>query len=224
MIWHLLQETPGHKFSGKPGFYRCQLYLAEKVFVKIKTTYMKGLIIYKSKYGATTQYADWLGADLGLPVYSTEKADSQELQAADYVLIGSSVYIGRLLIKKWLRKNIAILKNKKLFLFVVCGGGATDKQQQEAIINTNLPAILSSQCDVYFMPGRLDIKKLSWTDKWKLRFGAALEKDPLKKNVMRNGVDAVAKYQIAGLVRSVSLFASNEENISKLTAREIPAQ
>ena len=119
---------------------------------------MKGLIIYKSKYGATTQYADWLGADLGLPVCSIEKADSQELQAADYVLIGSSVYIGRLLIKKWLRKNMAILKNKKLFLFVVCGGGATDKQQQEAIINTNLPEILRKQCDVYFMPGRLDIK------------------------------------------------------------------
>ena len=185
---------------------------------------MKGLIIYKSKYGATTQYAEWLGAELGLPVYSIEKIDSQELQGADYVLIGSSVYIGRLLIKKWLYKNIAILKNKKLFVFVVCGGGATDKQQQDAVININLPAILRKQCDVFFMPGRLDKNKLSWTDKLMLKFGMMLEKDPLKKNVMRNGVDAVAKYQIAGLAQSVSTFTSSKDNISKLTAREIKAQ
>ena len=57
----------------------------------------------------------------------------------------------------------------------------------------------------------------------KLRFGAALEKDPLKKNVMRNGLDAVAKYQIADLAQSVAVFTSNEDNLSKLTATEITA-
>ena len=30
---------------------------------------MKGIIIYKGKYGATAQYAQWLGEELNFPVH-----------------------------------------------------------------------------------------------------------------------------------------------------------
>jgi len=170
---------------------------------------MKGLIIYKSKYGATAQYAEWLGEELALPVHSIEKIDQQELQGAGYVIIGSSVYIGKLLVKKWLRKNLALLENKKIFVFVVGGSTASDSQQQKAVMKMNFPDSLLKKCEVFFLPGRLNTEKLSWMDRLKLRMGAMLEKDPVKKNVMRNGIDAVSRPMLNGLMNAVKAFAAN---------------
>ncbi len=60
---------------------------------------MKGLVIYKGRYGATKQYATWIGQELGLAVASADRFPLKELPKYDYFIIGSSVYIGKLEIK-----------------------------------------------------------------------------------------------------------------------------
>lgn len=78
---------------------------------------MKGIIVYKGRYGATRQYAQWLGAALKIEVWPASKLDADLLAGYDYFLIGSSVYIGKLEIKKWLKKNLPCFSDKKIFLF-----------------------------------------------------------------------------------------------------------
>jgi menaquinone-dependent protoporphyrinogen IX oxidase len=176
---------------------------------------MKALIIYQSKYGATAQYAEWLSEALALPVQIAGKSGSYTIGDAEYLLIGTSVYVGKLLLKKWLHENQYILKNKTLFLFIVSGGSASDKKQQQAIINANIPALLVNQCKIFFLPGRLIKKSLSWPDRFMLKMGAMLEKDPVKKNAMHNDIDAVSKTHLAGIVEAVKLYASTQhERIS----------
>jgi menaquinone-dependent protoporphyrinogen IX oxidase len=80
---------------------------------------MKGIIIYKGKYGATQQYAEWLSKELQLPVRKPENLTASHLSLYDFVVIGSSVYEGGLLMKNWLKKYAEILQNKKVFLFIV---------------------------------------------------------------------------------------------------------
>ena len=58
---------------------------------------MRGIVVYKGKYGATRQYAEWLGAELELLVQPAEKLTKGKPSLFDYVVIGSSVYFGRLL-------------------------------------------------------------------------------------------------------------------------------
>jgi len=84
---------------------------------------MKGLVIYKGRYGATKQYAMWIAQELGLPAASADRFPVRELSNYDYFVIGSSVYIGKLEIRKWLKKNFDILINKKIFF--VPGGSIT---------------------------------------------------------------------------------------------------
>ena len=55
---------------------------------------MKGLVIYKGKYGATKQYAMWIGQELQLSVASADRFPVDELSKYDYFILGSSVYIG----------------------------------------------------------------------------------------------------------------------------------
>ena len=171
---------------------------------------MKAAIIYKGKYGATRQYAEWLAEELQLPVFTSDNIDSQKIAAYDFFVIGSSVYVGKWLLRDWLKKHISIFKNKKLFLFVVCATSAYEKPKQEGIIINNFPINFLKEANIFFLPGRVIIKKLSWKYRWILRIGASLEKDPAKKKAMLTDFDNVKKQNIADLVKAVRIFMYGE--------------
>ena len=164
---------------------------------------MKGILIYKGKYGATKQYAEWLSDSLDLFLYNPANLVEEQLESAEYVVIGSSVYIGQLVIKSWVQENLEILKNKKLFFFVVCATPDSEKEKQQTIIRQNIPAILLPNTSVYFLPGRLVIKDLSWRDRIMLRMGAFLEKDPEKKRAMMHDIDAVKRENLELIIESI---------------------
>ena len=181
---------------------------------------MKGIIIYKGKYGATRQYADWAGEALRLSVVEPAKAGKEKLAECDFVIIGSSVYMGKLLIGDWLKQHINILQIKKIFLLVVCATPASEKEKQQKIVKDNIPDLLLDQCDIFFLPGRLVIKKLSMMDRIFFKLGSMMEKDPVKKKAMQQDIDAVKKEHIHGLLNAVAAFSSGK-NIPRRTA--VPA-
>lgn len=78
---------------------------------------MKGIVIYKGKYGATKQYADWVGEELGLSVVSATEISGEQLTPYNFLILGTSVYIGKLQLTKWLKRNMLFIKGKKIFLF-----------------------------------------------------------------------------------------------------------
>ena len=53
---------------------------------------MNGIIIYKSKYGATKKYAEWLSEATGFPCVSTKEADINKVAECDVVIVGGGVY------------------------------------------------------------------------------------------------------------------------------------
>jgi menaquinone-dependent protoporphyrinogen IX oxidase len=163
----------------------------------------KGMIVCKGKYGATQQYAEWIANELQLPVFSPDSITREAIQTSDYLIVGSSVYIGRLLIKDWLLRNLDELKNKKLFLFVVCNTPAYETIERNGIIDRNIPAILKDHGELFFMPGRLVNNKLSWKDRLLLRIGSFFEKDPVKKKAMKTDSDNVKIEHIRDLIKSV---------------------
>ena len=169
---------------------------------------MKSIIIYKGKYGATQQYAEWLAAELRLPAMAPEKLAEGDLNANDLIIIGSSVYVGRLLISDWLKQYAGILKNKKLVLFVVCGNN--NPKEQEKIIKQNVPEGLIDPSCIFFLPGRLVKSKLSWKDRLLLRMGAMVAKDPETKKLMLQDRDNVRKENLNGLIsKSEGLLAAD---------------
>lgn len=166
---------------------------------------MKGVIIYKGKYGATRQYAEWLGEALQIPVYDPGLVSARMLAEYDFVVAGASVYAGRLLNRRWLKRNRNLLKAKKLFLFIVCASTIAEKEKLNDIILTNIPVDLIRLSDTYFLPGRLVQSKLSFIDRLILNMGANLQKDPSKKKAMLRDFDSVNKENIKLLVHAVSL-------------------
>lgn len=165
---------------------------------------MKGLVLYASKYGATAQYAGWISGHLHMPSFSLANVAEAELKACDYIIIGSAVYIGKLLARNWIRQHAQLLQHKQLFLFVVSAGLTSDEEQQEEVIGNNIPASLRERFTIYFFPGRLRVKQLSWIDRFLLKMGARVEKDPFKKRQMLTDMDAVQEENISSLLADIT--------------------
>src|SRR4030095_4557734 len=167
---------------------------------------MKGLVIYKGKYGATKQYAMWIGQELRLPVASADRFPVDELPKYDYFILGSSVYIGKLEIKDWLKKNFNALMNKKIVFFQVAASPPEQIEKRESYNKASLPPDILKRIQFYYLPGRMIMRNLSGWDKFMLKMGARLTKDPLEKKAMLTDFDHVKKEKILPVIDAIRVF------------------
>ena len=164
---------------------------------------MKGIVVFQSRYGATRQYAQWIGSEMGIPVKEAGELTSQELGEYDTVIIGSSVYLGKLLIRKWLSRNWKLIPGKKFFLFVVSGTPPEKQVQLHSYLESSMPAEARDKCEVYFLPGKLEIRNLSMMDRFMLKAGASLSRNEVTKKQMLTDYNSVAKENILPLLEAV---------------------
>ena len=169
---------------------------------------MKGLVIYKGKYGTTKQYAMWIGQELQLSVASADRFPIDELPKYDYFILGSSVYIGQLEIKKWVKKNLRILQNKKIFFFQVAGSPPEQIEKRESYNTASLSPDILKKFQFYYLPGRMIMRNLSAWDRFMLKMGARLTKDPIEKKNMLTDFNDVKKENIDPLVKAVRDFTN----------------
>ena len=98
---------------------------------------MNGIILYKSKYGATKKYADWLSESTGFPCIETDKADIKAVSEYDVIILGGGIYASGIAGFSFLKKNIAKLKDKKLIVFC-CGASPFDQKAFEEAMSHNM--------------------------------------------------------------------------------------
>jgi menaquinone-dependent protoporphyrinogen IX oxidase len=164
---------------------------------------MNGLVIYKGKYGATKQYAMWIGQELRLPVASADRFPVDELPKYDYFILGSSVYIGKLEIRSWLKKNFDLLQNKKILFFQVAASPMEQIEKRESYNIASLPAAILEKIQFYYLPGRMIMRNLSGWDRFMLKMGAKLTKDPVEKKIMLTDFDQVKKENILPIIEAI---------------------
>jgi menaquinone-dependent protoporphyrinogen IX oxidase len=165
---------------------------------------MKGIIIYKGKYGATEQYAHMLADSTQFPLAKPDSIIENELDRYDCIVIGSSVYIGKLQLKDWIDEHAGMLRKKNLFIFIVCGTKPDDKPKLDEIIRQNIPAELKSMARIFFMRGRMNRKNLSFIDGLLLRMGAFFTKNPFDKKNMLTDYDEVSAGNLQPLERAIT--------------------
>lgn len=168
---------------------------------------MKGVVIYKSKYGATAQYAKWISADLKLPYFETSELGDGDLKDYDYIILGTSVYVGKMLIKKWLKNNLKEIGTKKIFLYVVCGTPPDQQDKLNSYVTSSVPEEIRNKCDIFFLPGKLKIKELSLLDLFILKMGAMLAKSSTVKKAMLTDYNGIKQENLAELIEAINKIA-----------------
>ena len=149
---------------------------------------MSGVIYYKTKYGATEQYANWLSQDLGFELKNIKKGPKPGSE--NIVIIGSSIIMGKLKAKGWILKHWSNIRNKKVILFAVGGSKVDAKERDEAMVRS-LPSDILNKVKVFHLRGRFDHSKVNFLLSKMIKKGMENEKDPVVKKEWTEGFDDV---------------------------------
>lgn len=155
---------------------------------------MKTLIVYKSRYGSTQKYAEWLQEDLkDSDITDSEGFESKDLNQYDWIVFGSSIYTGKFDILPLMIKNLDKVKSKKLYLFVV--GSEPPKNEASKAEYEQLPSEIKESLNEYLkVPGKIDLKKMSFIHKIMLKMvGKAKNEDKMDRNALKPIIEMILK-------------------------------
>lgn len=86
---------------------------------------MKTIVVYKSKYGYTKKYAEWIAEALQCEI--KENAAFADIEDYDVIICGGGCYAGTINGAKLITKNLSRLSGKKIILFAVGSSSGADK-------------------------------------------------------------------------------------------------
>ncbi|MEW5801682.1 MAG: flavodoxin domain-containing protein [bacterium] len=150
---------------------------------------MKTLICYRSKYGSTRQYAEWLHKEVKSDLVDIEK-EHPDFKSYDVIVFGGYLRMGKIVIAQNIKNNWDKIENKEILFFTTSGlpvGHPLVKKAYENSLQENMRRKIK-----YFpLRGRQINRNLSLLDKLLMFVGSSMEKDEETKKGMRTDFDEV---------------------------------
>ena len=165
------------------------------------------IVLYKSHYGSTQQYATWISEALEADHESLDTFDFDRLDPYSTVIYGGGLYAVGMLGIKTLKKHAERLKGKHLILFAV-GLSSADQETVKTIESANAQGPFEGVPFFYFR-GKMDFEALKFKHKVMMRMLAkkvSSKKEPLTEDEMgilsciEKPVDMVDRALIAPLL------------------------
>ena len=144
---------------------------------------MRGIILYKSKYGATKKYAEWLSEDTGFRVEELSKVKAEAISDYDLIIIGGGIYASGIAGLDFLKRNINLLKSKKIIVF--CDGASPYEEKAfTEIKNHNMKGELAN-VPLFYCRGGWDMESMTFVDRnlCKMLRKAVSKKEPSEYEV-----------------------------------------
>ncbi|MBQ8562527.1 MAG: flavodoxin [Firmicutes bacterium] len=122
------------------------------------------IVIYKSKYGATEQYARWIAEELDCDLVRAEDFKARNLDNYDNIIYGGGLQAGGIKGFDLIRKNRRRLEGKKVVIFVV-GLSVDDKENRMEVRDINLDKKELKGLTLYYCKGAFKPEAVSGIDK-----------------------------------------------------------
>jgi len=116
----------------------------------------KILVVYKSKYGSTRKYAEWIASELNADIFEAQTCNTKLLSQYDVVIYGGGLYAGGIAGVKLVVNNPC-----KTLIVVTVGLADPNSTDYSAIINKNFTPELLAKTKFFHLRGGIDYKKLS---------------------------------------------------------------
>lgn len=139
---------------------------------------MKTIVVYKSKYGYTKKYAQWLAESLGCDI--KENASLADVMRYDTIIYGGGIYAGRINGAKLITKNLEKLSGKMLALFAI-GSSVGRPEELEAFWKQALGEKVRLNVPHFYLRGGFDYGRLGSVDRLMMNM---LKKMLLKKDTL----------------------------------------
>ena len=165
-------------------------------------------VIYKSKYGTTKQYAEWIAQELGVTIIEASKVKPAQLMSFDVVVYGGGLYAGGIDGVGLVTKNPC----KRLVVFTV-GLADPETTDYSAILNKYFSSELLQQIKVFHLRGGMDYKELGLVHKGMMGMMRKMvmkqaeaernEEDSLFLETYGSKIDFIDKDTIAPIIKYV---------------------
>lgn len=125
----------------------------------------KAIVIYKSRYGFTKKYAQWIALELGAELMEAGRIKPSDLRNYDVIIYGGGLYAGGVNGVSLITKSFQSIANKSLYLFTV---GAADVSDEKNInsIRSSLSKVLTpemeSKINIFHFRGGIDYPRLNF--------------------------------------------------------------
>ena len=123
---------------------------------------MSIVVVYKSKYGSTKQYAEWIAEELGCEALDAKNVKIDDLEKYDTIIYGGGLYAEVINGVILLTKNMDKLEGKKL---IVYSTGITPLKYREyydkLVIEKNFKPEMLDKIKVYNFLGKMILDELT---------------------------------------------------------------
>ncbi|MCL2753939.1 MAG: flavodoxin domain-containing protein [Defluviitaleaceae bacterium] len=147
-------------------------------------------VIYKSKYGKTKRYAEWIAEALNAPLFEHTKLSPRQLNNYDVVIYGGGLYAGGINGIKLVKGNFC----KSLIVFTVGVADPKDSDYTHILENAFTTEKLS-KIKTFHLRGGIDYIKLSPIHRLMM---AAMKKLIEKKPIAKRDSDDVGILETYG--------------------------
>ncbi|RKD30507.1 flavodoxin domain-containing protein [Thermohalobacter berrensis] len=154
---------------------------------------MKSLIVYGSKYGFTGECAGILAKKISgkVDVINLEKEKVNNLNQYDNIIIGTSIYAGRIrkVVGKFCNENLDTLLTKRIGLFICCG--QTEKAEEQ--LDMAYPEELKRHALAREHLGyEFNFNKMGFIDKKVVKMIAKIKEN--KREILEDNIDKLASF------------------------------
>lgn len=125
-------------------------------------------VIYKSKYGSTKRYAEWIAEDVEGDLLESSMVKVNDLHKYDIIVFGGSLHAVGIKGVKLITDNFKQLKEKKIIVF---GTGASPVRAEaiKHVLEFNFNQDVRKKINFFYLRGAFNYSKLSWLDKLMMR-------------------------------------------------------
>jgi len=122
-------------------------------------------VLYKSKYGTTKQYAQWIAEETGGDIFELPHVTVSNLEKYDTIIVVGGLYAGGMLGFSFFKKNFTALAGKKLIVFSV-GASFDNKKNTDTIKDANLTTEMREKVAYFHLRGGLDYPAMKVLDRF----------------------------------------------------------
>lgn len=122
-------------------------------------------VIYKSRYGSTKRYAEWIAETLGSDLYEESDIGGTGLAGYSTIIFGGGLYASGINGISLITKNYEALKGKNLIVFTVGLASPEDTSIYRPIIEKNIPEEMRGGIKFFHLRGGIDYRELNLVHK-----------------------------------------------------------
>ncbi len=123
---------------------------------------MKTVVVYKTKYGSTMTYAQWIKDELDCDIKNAKETKIEDLLEYDTIIYGGGLYAEVINGVSLIAKNIDKLKGKKLVVYTT---GLTPSDCREyydkMVVEKNFTKETAEKIKIFNYPGKMVLEELS---------------------------------------------------------------